>query len=376
MMITVSRLSLRPVSGHSHLLRPTATGNGFKNSSTSSASDEDKTRRIPADGLSLSDFTSPDYDGIRLKREKGDDERLRLPPWLKTSKKIATGPDFFRIKDSLRGLNLHTVCEEAKCPNIGECWSGNETGSATATIMLMGDHCTRGCRFCSVKTSRAPPPLDPNEPEATATALAQWGLDYVVLTSVDRDDLSDQGSTHIAKTIASIKSQKPDLLVEVLVPDFKADTDCIQRVLDAGPDVFAHNMETVRQLTPFVRDRRAGYDQSLKVLKYVNDHSPDTVTKTSLMLGLGETGDQIRETMKDLRQVGVDCLTLGQYMQPTKKHLKVVEYVTPEAFDGWRVYGESLGFTYVASGPLVRSSYKAGEFFLKTFIKNKKTRTL
>jgi lipoic acid synthetase len=364
-MITVNRVLVRP--------NPvTAFTRSF-----STPEGEDKVRnRIPNDGLSLADFVGNEYDGLRLKREKGDDERLRLPPWLKTAKKIPTGPDFFRIKDSLRGLNLHTVCEEAKCPNIGECWSGNETGSATATIMLMGDHCTRGCLFCSVKTARRPPPLDPNEPRATGKALAEWGLDYVVLTSVDRDDLPDQGSAHIAETVSVIKSLKPDMLVEVLVPDFKGDTECIDRVLAAAPDVYAHNMETVRTLTPFVRDRRAGYEQSLNVLKYVNDKSPETVTKTSLMLGLGETADQIRETMRDLRAVGVDCLTLGQYMQPTKKHLKVVEYVTPEAFDAWKEYGEKMGFAYVASGPLVRSSYKAGEFFLKTFVKDKKSRSL
>lgn len=330
------------------------------------------TRLLPDDGLTLQDFADPDkYAGLRLKREKGDDERLRIPPWLKSSKKIPVGPEFWKIKESLRGLGLHTVCEEAKCPNIGDCWSSQ----ATATIMLLGDTCTRGCRFCSVKTSRAPPPPDPDEPVKTGTAIAQWGLDYVVLTSVDRDDLPDQGAEHFAKTVEVIKSLKPGMIVEVLTPDFRGERKAIERVIQATPDVYAHNIETVRELTPFVRDRRAKYDQSLEVLRTAKELNPDVVTKTSIMLGLGETDEQIRQTMKDLRSVGVDCLTLGQYMQPTKRHLKVVEFVTPEKFDYWKEVGESLGFVFVASGPLVRSSYRAGEFFLKAFVRDRKSKS-
>lgn len=308
------------------------------------------------------------YEG-KLKREKGEGERLRLPPWLKT--KIPMGKNFSRIKDQLRELKLATVCEEAKCPNIGECWGGGEHGTQTATIMLMGDTCTRGCRFCSVKTARAPPPLDPEEPNKTASAIASWGLDYIVLTSVDRDDLPDGGSNHIAATIREIKRQNPRIFVECLAPDFRGDLNCIRTVALSGLDVYAHNIETVESLTPFVRDRRAEYRQSLKCLASVKEINPNMVTKTSIMLGLGETDDQIEQTMKDLRAVGVDCLTLGQYMQPTKRHLKVIEYVTPEKFKHWETRGNELGFLYTASGPLVRSSYKAGEFFITSILKNR-----
>jgi len=303
------------------------------------------------------------YTG-NLKLNQGE-KRLRLPPWLKTE--IPMGKNFSKLKKDLRGLKLATVCEEARCPNIGECWGGAE-GTATATIMLMGDTCTRGCRFCSVKTSRAPPPLDPAEPENTAQAVVEWGLDYVVLTSVDRDDIEDAGASHISATIRALKTRKSTLLVECLSPDFAGDTEAVAQVAKSGLDVFAHNIETVERLTPFVRDPRAKYRQTLAVLKHAKEVEPNLVTKTSIMLGLGETDQEIRQTMVDLREVGVDCLTLGQYMQPTKRHLKVKEYVTPAKFEEWRVVGEELGFLYVASGPLVRSSYKAGEFFIKNIV--------
>lgn len=267
---------------------------------------------------------------------------------------------------------MHTVCEEARCPNIGECWGGGPEATATATIMLMGDTCTRGCRFCSVKTSKAPPPLDPKEPVNTATAIVAWGLDYVVLTSVDRDDLADQGSNHFAETVVELKRQKPSLLVECLTPDFRGDTACVDTIVHSGLDVFAHNIETVEELTWLVRDPRAKYHQSLDVLRHAKKSRPDVVTKSSIMLGLGETDDQVRKTMQDLRAAGVDCVTLGQYMQPTKRHLKVSEYVTPEKFAQWEEVGRELGFAYTASGPLVRSSYKAGEFFIKNLINKKK----
>lgn len=349
----------------------------FKHSATL-----DKLKEKIVNGPSLQDFISnsdpvlsdsntwEDYDG-KLKREKGENGRLRLPPWLKTS--IPTGSNFSKLKDELRKLNLHTVCEEARCPNIGECWGGGEHGTATATIMLLGDTCTRGCRFCSVKTSRAPPPPDPKEPINTATALANWRLDYVVLTSVDRDDLEDGGSSHFAETVVEIKKQNPNMIVECLVPDFAGNLNCVETIVKSNLDVYAHNIETVETLTPFVRDRRAKYRQSLAMLKGAKSFNSELITKSSIMLGLGETDAQVEQTMKDLREAGVDCVTLGQYMQPTKRHLKVVEYVTPAKFKHWEDVGMEMGFLYVASGPLVRSSYKAGEFFIASILKNRKT---
>ncbi|XP_063979833.1 lipoyl synthase, mitochondrial [Diachasmimorpha longicaudata] len=324
-------------------------------------------------GPQLEDFLSgraSKYEG-KLKLEKGDNTRLRLPPWLKTE--IPIGENYSRIKSQLRELKLATVCEEARCPNIGECWGGGTHGTATATIMLMGDTCTRGCRFCSIKTSRAPPPLNPEEPEHTATAVAAWGLDYVVLTSVDRDDLPDGGAHHIAETIRELK-KRSSILVEALVPDFGGKEDCIKTIVESKLDVFAHNIETVERLTPFVRDRRARYRQSLKVLEGAKKLNAELITKSSIMLGLGETDEEVETTMRELREAGVDALTLGQYMQPTKRHLKVIEYVTPEKFKAWEEYGGKLGFLYTASGPLVRSSYKAGEFFLTNILKERRSK--
>ncbi|XP_043918870.1 lipoyl synthase, mitochondrial [Protopterus annectens] len=315
--------------------------------------------------------TWSEYKG-NLKRQKG--ERLRFPPWLKTS--IPVGKNYNRLKNTLRDLKLHTVCEEARCPNVGECWGGGNYATATATIMLMGDTCTRGCRFCSVKTAKAPPPLDPNEPYNTAKALADWGLDYVVLTSVDRDDLADGGAEHFAKTVSYIKERNPNLIVECLTPDFRGDLTAVEKVVLSGLDVFAHNMETVRSLQRFVRDPRANFDQSLSILRHSKEVRRDVISKTSLMLGLGETEEEVYETMQELRENGIDCLTLGQYMQPTKRHLKVEEYVTPEKFKYWEKVGNDLGFLYTASGPLVRSSYKAGEFFMKNLLKKRKQEAL
>lgn len=226
----------------------------------------------------------------------------RLPEWLKTP--IPAGNENYKkIKADLRGLGLHTVCEEARCPNISECWGGSDKNAATATIMLMGDTCTRGCRFCSVKTSRAPPPLDPHEPEHTAEALARWGLGYVVLTSVDRDDLADGGARHFAETIRKIKHKKPSLLVEALTGDFRGDLDMVKIVAESGLDVYAHNVETVEGLTPYVRDRRATFRQSLKVLKHVKDvmGKDGPITKTSIMLGLGEQEHEVMDALKGMR---------------------------------------------------------------------------
>ncbi|CAD0198596.1 unnamed protein product [Chrysodeixis includens] len=340
----------------------------------------DAIREKLREGPGLAEFVSEDrpkdwneYEG-KLKREKGEAERLRLPPWLKTT--IPTGSKFSELKQQLRELKLSTVCEEARCPNIGECWSGGKHGTSTATIMLMGDTCTRGCMFCSVKTSRAPPPLDAREPANTAHAVSRWGLAYIVLTSVDRDDLPDGGSAHFAETVREIKRQNKEILVECLVPDFRGNRDSIEAIATCGLDVFAHNIETVERLTPFVRDPRAGYRQTLKVLQTAKEVNPDLITKSSIMLGLGESDQQVEQTMKDLREAGVDCVTLGQYMQPTKRHLKVFEYVTPAKFKEWEERGNELGFLYTASGPLVRSSYRAGEFFIASLLKDRKAKSL
>ncbi|KAK2501898.1 hypothetical protein MC885_004154 [Smutsia gigantea] len=324
----------------------------------------DKKKEFLQNGPDLQEFvfgdladksTWAEYKG-NLKRQKG--ERLRLPPWLKTE--IPMGKNYNKLKNTLRNLNLHTVCEEARCPNIGECWGGGEYATATATVM----------------TARNPPPLDANEPYNTAKAIAEWGLDYVVLTSVDRDDMPDGGAEHFAKTVSYLKERNPKIFVECLTPDFRGDLKAIEKIALSGLDVYAHNVETVPELQRKVRDPRANFNQSLRVLKYAKEVRPDTISKTSIMLGLGENDEQIYATMKALREADVDCLTLGQYMQPTKRHLKVEEYITPEKFKYWEKVGNELGFHYTASGPLVRSSYKAGEFFLKNLVAKRKTKAL
>lgn len=295
---------------------------------------------------------------------------LPKPSWIRAQP--ATSDNYKKLRATVRDLGLATVCEEAKCPNIGECWGGGEDNTATATIMIMGDTCTRGCSFCAVKTSRAPPPLDPNEPEKVASAVEAWGLDYVVLTSVDRDDQDDQGAGHFREVVQRLKSKKQgEILVEALTPDFRGELDLVDLVATSGLDVYAHNIETVERLQRRVRDHRAGYAQSLSVLARVKETNSHALTKTSIMLGLGETDEDIRATMTDLRNNDVDVLTFGQYLQPSKSHMPVKEYVTPEKYAEWQEEAESLGFKYVASGPLVRSSYKAGEFFLKNLIRDK-----
>ncbi|KAG0230503.1 hypothetical protein BGW42_000924 [Actinomortierella wolfii] len=296
--------------------------------------------------------------------------KQRLPDWLKTS--IPVGKNYTRIKNNLRELKLHTVCEEAKCPNISDCWGGGEHQTATATIMLMGDECTRGCRFCSVKTSKNPKPLDPHEPENTSEAISRWGLDYVVLTSVDRDDLPDGGSAHFAETIMKLKQKAPHILIECLTGDFQGDLDCVARVATSGLDVYAHNIETVEALTPYVRDRRAKFRQSIAVLEHAKKVKPTLLTKTSMMLGCGETEEEVIHAMDELRKADVDVLTLGQYMRPTKRHMRVHEYIKPEVFEKYQKLAEAKGFKYVASGPLVRSSYKAGEFYISNILKKEK----
>lgn len=305
-------------------------------------------------------------DPLELARKDPDQ---RLPKWLKVP--IPKGKSFANIKNDLKELKLSTVCEEAKCPNIGECWGGSKA-EATATIMLLGDTCTRGCRFCSVKTNRTPAKPDPMEPENTAEAISRWGLGYVVLTTVDRDDLIDGGANHLAETVTKIKQKAPQILVEVLGGDFRGDLDMVNILATSGLDVYAHNLETVEALTPYVRDRRATYRQSLKVLEKAKQVKPSLITKTSMMLGLGETDDQIFQTLNDLRNIKCDVVTFGQYMRPTKRHMKVVEYITPDKFDYWKEKALEMGFLYVASGPLVRSSYKAGEAFIENVIRKRK----
>ncbi|KAM1109763.1 hypothetical protein EV2_009452 [Malus domestica] len=297
----------------------------------------------------------------------GRDPNVKKAEWLR--QKAPQGNKYEEVKESLSRLNLKTVCEEAQCPNIGECWNGGGDGISTATIMLLGDTCTRGCRFCAVKTSRNPPPPNPMEPINTATAVASWGVDYIVLTSVDRDDLPDGGSDHFARTVQALKNLKPDIMVECLTSDFRGDLTAVHTLLYSGLDVFAHNIETVKRLQRIVRDPRAGYEQSLSVLRHAKQSKKGMITKTSIMLGLGETDDELKEAMADLRAIDVDILTLGQYLQPTPLHLTVKEYVSPEKFVFWKEYGESIGFRYVASGPLVRSSYRAGELFVKTMVR-------
>jgi lipoic acid synthetase len=282
-----------------------------------------------------------------------------------------SGGRFTEIKDELRERNLHTVCEEANCPNLGECWSGRD-GPGTATFMLMGDRCSRGCNFCDVRTGGMEA-LDPDEPENVADAVVEIGLDYVVLTSVDRDDLPDQGAGHFARTIRAIKERDPSILVETLIPDFRGHPELVREIIDAEPDVIAHNVETVERLQWPVRDRRAGYEQSLSVLEQVAAES-GIYTKTSIMLGLGEYAHEVYRTLSDLREADVDVVTLGQYLQPSRSHLDVYDYVHPDAFETWRRIAEDeLGFLYCASGPMVRSSYKAGELFVDALVREGRT---
>ena len=288
-------------------------------------------------------------DGI--KSSKADSQRLKKPDFLRM--RVRHSPKYESVKDIVKQHRLATVCEEAKCPNISECWS-----AGTATIMLMGEVCTRACRFCSVNTGNPKGWLDAEEPENTAKAVQLMGLSYVVLTSVNRDDLPDGGAGHYAKTIKEVKRLNPDTGVEALTPDFLGLELAIDTLLDSGLDVFAQNVETVKRLTHPVRDPRAGYEQTLNVLKYAAQ-TCDVITKTSLMLGLGETDDELLECMDDLRNASVDVLTLGQYLQPTKNHLPVERFVTPDEFERYREWGLKKGFKEVVSGVFVRSSYRA-----------------
>ena len=286
------------------------------------------------------------------------------PAWIKV--RPPGGPVFNQISGILRERKLHTVCEEARCPNIAECWS-----SGTATLMLMGDVCTRGCRFCSVTSGLPKLAPDPFEPSKSAETVQLMKLNYVVLTSVNRDDLPDGGASHFAKTIQTIHDECPDVMVESLIPDFQGQESSLKILSDVRPEVLAHNLETVERLTPTVRDQRATYKQSLEVHRLMKQWNPQQLTKTSIMLGLGETTEELEQAFSDLQSVDVDFLTLGQYLQPTSKHLKVVEFVPPEKFQELEKLALSYGFRYVASGPLVRSSYRAGEFFIASMIRNR-----
>ncbi len=282
--------------------------------------------------------------------------RPRHPEWIRVRAPI--GENYVHLKGLVRGLALHTVCEEALCPNIGECW-----GAGTATIMILGDTCTRACRFCAVKTGNPRGIVDVEEPARVADAIAELALNYVVVTSVDRDDLPDGGAGIFAETVRQIKTKSPKTKVEILTPDFKGRRQDIQVVVESKPDVFGQNIETVRRLTHFVRDRRAGYDQTMQVLRTVKEIDPSCRTKSSILVGIGETPDEVIETLRDLRAADVDLVAIGQYLQPThlKRHVPLVEYVRPEQFERYKEEGRRLGFKYVASGPLVRSSYKAWE---------------
>lgn len=293
-------------------------------------------------------------DGV--KAQVTEEPILRKPAWLRISAK--TSAKYQAIQKKVKDYGLSTVCEEAKCPNISECWS-----HGTATIMLMGSVCTRACRFCSVDTGNPKGWLDTDEPEKTAKTVEYMGLDYIVLTSVNRDDLPDGGAAHYAAAIMAIKQRCPRTKVEALTPDFQGDQKAVAVLLDSNVDVFAQNVETVERLTHPVRDPRAGYWQTIDVLRYAKQYRPTIITKTSLMLGLGETEEELLKTMDDLRAANVDVLTLGQYLQPTRNHLPIQQFVSPENFERYRVIGLEKGFFEVASGPMVRSSYRADRIF-------------
>lgn len=278
------------------------------------------------------------------------------PKWLQTT--IPHGATYFKIVENLRSRNLVTVCQEAKCPNISQCWN-----TGTATFMVLGDTCTRACRFCHIKTGNPQGVVDYREPRRVADSVEVMGLDYVVITMVDRDDLDDGGAKHLARVVAEIRKVRPQIKVELLTSDFAGAEQPLQIIAECAPQVFAHNIETVERLTPRVRDARAGYQQSLDVLDNFKNLRPEILTKSSLMLGLGEQRDEIEQTLIDLRQHQVDLITLGQYMRPTRKHLTVKRYLPPQEFDELQKVAEKLGFQAVASGPLVRSSYRAKDFF-------------
>ncbi len=279
---------------------------------------------------------------------------LKKPDWLKV--KLPSGNEFKEVFETLKKYNLSTVCQEARCPNIGECWA-----KKSATIMILGKICTRACRFCAVTTGNPKGYLDPAEPENVAEVIKKFGLRYVVITSVDRDDLKDLGSGHYARTIEATKEKNPETKVEVLIPDFNCKAELLKKIIDAKPFIIGHNLETVKRLTPYVRDRRCSYEGSLNVLKIVKDLNSKAITKSGFMLGLGEEENEIIETLRDLKNAQVDIVTIGQYLQPTRRHIAVKKYYTPAEFSKFKKIGEEIGIKYMISGPLVRSSYHASE---------------
>jgi len=286
----------------------------------------------------------------------------KKPDWLRV--RLPGGERYAQLKTMLRRLDLHTVCEEARCPNVGECW-----GEGTATIMILGDTCTRGCRFCAVSTGDPGGWVDPREPEHVARALSELDLAYVVITMVDRDDLLDGGAGHVARTVQRIKQLNPGLLVEALVGDFQGvRADVATVVCEGRPDVFAHNVEVVPELQRAMRDVRCSWDRSVDVLRWAKEEGAN-VTKTSLMVGCGETPEQVLSAMRALRDANVDVLTIGQYLRPSPKHAEVVRWVEPAEFEAYREQGMAMGFRFVASGPLVRSSYRAAEAFLRGILR-------
>jgi len=291
-------------------------------------------------------------DGVKNKVGNGQKVTGGKPNWLKVQ--LPNGKGYQQVKSNVRRNKLSTVCEESKCPNIGECWS-----AGTATIMLMGSVCTRACQFCSVDTGNPKGWLDPEEPKNSAESVHLMRLKYIVFTSVDRDDLNDGGAHHYAECVKAVRKQNPQTNVEVLTPDFKGNLTALEEVLDSGIVVFAQNIETVKRLTHPVRDPRASYETTMKLLAHAKKYRPDILTKTSLMLGLGETDDEIKETMQDLRDIDLDIVTLGQYLRPTVNHLAIERYVMPSEFDEYRRWGLDMGFREVVAGPFVRSSYRA-----------------
>jgi lipoyl synthase len=297
-------------------------------------------------------------NGVKQRRNAAPVVHGQKPKWLRA--KMPSGVGYSNTRDIVHEHRLSTVCEESMCPNIGECWN-----AGTATIMVLGSVCTRACRFCAVDTGNPKGWLDPEEPANTGRAVRLMGLDYVVITSVDRDDLADGGASHYAACVREIKKRSPGTAVEALTPDFNGVHALVEVVVDSGLDVFAQNVETVKRLTHRVRDPRAGYEQTLDVLRHAKQHRPEVLTKTSLMLGLGERDSEIIKTMDDLREAGVDILTLGQYLRPTPYHLAVERYVTPDDFEAFRAEGLDRGFVEVVAGPMVRSSYRAEQVLQK-----------
>lgn len=297
-------------------------------------------------------------NGVKQRRDKQALVHGEKPKWLRA--KMPSGPGYSGTRKIVHEHRLSTVCEEAMCPNIGECWN-----AGTATIMVMGSVCTRACRFCAVDTGNPKGWLDTEEPKNAAKAVQLMGLEYVVITSVDRDDLADGGASHYAECVREIKKLNPNTAVEALTPDFNGVHEHIERVVDSGLQVFAQNVETVKRLTHPVRDPRASYDQTIEVLRHAKSHRPDVLTKTSLMLGLGERDNEVMTSMDDLRAANVDILTLGQYLRPTPNHLAVERYVTPTEFEAYRMEGLDKGFVEVVAGPMVRSSYRAEQVLQK-----------